>query len=67
MTTWAEANRVGMLAAAQAHGDYGIDTAIWPVDIYDAIYTADVVTMWRQMPRQFGAYAQRPRDHARAS
>ena len=60
MTTWAEANRVSMLAAAQAHGDYGIDTAIWPVDIYDAIYTADVVTIWRQMPRQFGAYANDP-------
>ncbi len=56
MTTWAEANRVGMLAAAQAHGDYGIDTATWPVSIYDAIYTAGVVTMWQQMPRQFGAY-----------
>jgi hypothetical protein len=56
MTTWAEANGVGMLAAAQAHGDYGIDTTIWPIDIYGAIYTADVVTMWQQMPRQFGAY-----------
>jgi IrrE N-terminal-like domain len=56
MTTWAAANGVGMLAAAQAHGDYGIDTAIWPVDIYDALYTAGVVTMWQQMPRQFGAY-----------
>ena len=56
MTTWAEANGVGMLAAAQAHGDYGIDTATWPVSIYDAIYTAGVVTMWQRMPRQFGAY-----------
>jgi Zn-dependent peptidase ImmA (M78 family) len=56
MTTWAEANGLGMLAAAQAHGDYRIDTATWPVSIYDAIYTAGVVTMWQQMPRQFGAY-----------
>jgi Zn-dependent peptidase ImmA (M78 family) len=56
MTTWAEASGLGMLAAAQAHGDYGIDTATWPVSIYDAIYTAGVVTMWQQMPRQFGAY-----------
>lgn len=56
MTTWAEANGVGMLAAAQAHGDYGIDTVTWPVSIYDAIYTAGVVTMWQRMPRQFGAY-----------
>jgi hypothetical protein len=49
-----------MLAAAQAHGDYGIDTAIWPVDIYGAIYTADVMTLWRHMPRQFGAYVNDP-------
>ena len=41
MTTWAEANGVGMLAAAQAHGDYGIDTATWPINIYDAIYTPE--------------------------
>jgi Zn-dependent peptidase ImmA (M78 family) len=60
MTTWAEANKVSMLAAAQAHGDYGIDTAIWPVDIYDAIYTAGVVAFWRQMPKQFGAYVNDP-------
>ena len=60
MTTWAKANGVGMLAAAQAHGDYGIDTATWPIDIYDAIYTAGVVTMWQQMPRQFGAYVNDP-------
>ncbi len=60
MTTWAKANGVGMLAAAQAHGDYGIDTATWPIDIYDAIYTAGVVTMWQQMPRQFGAYLNHP-------
>jgi len=60
MTTWAEANGTGMLAAAQAHGDYGIDTATWPVDIYDAIYTAGVVTMWQPMPRQFGAYINDP-------
>lgn len=60
MTTWAEANSVSMLAAAQAHGDYGIDTAVWPVDIYGAIYTADVMTIWRPMPRQFGAYVNDP-------
>lgn len=60
MTTWAEANGVSMLAAAQAHGDYGIDTATWPVDVYGAIYTADVMTIWRQMPKQFGAYINDP-------
>lgn len=56
MTTWAEANRLGMLAATQAHGDYGIDTTGWPVDVYGAIAKATVVLMWRPMPRQFGAY-----------
>jgi IrrE N-terminal-like domain len=56
MTTWAQANRLGMLAAAQAHGDYGIATATWPIEIYDTIYDAGVVTMWQQLPRQFGAY-----------
>jgi len=60
VTTWAEANGVSMLAAAQAHGDYGIDTATWPVDVYGAIYTADVMTIWRQMPKQFGAYINDP-------
>lgn len=60
MTSWAEANKVGMLAAAQAHGDYGIDTATWPVDVYDAIFQAEVVLMWRQMPKQFGAYVNDP-------
>ena len=60
MTTWAKANGVGMLAAAQAHGDYGIDTTTWPIDIYDAIYDAEVVTMWQQLPRQFGAYVNDP-------
>ena len=60
MMTWAQANGLSMLAAAQAHGDYGIDTASWPVDIYDAIYTAGVMTMWRQMPKQFGAYVNDP-------
>jgi hypothetical protein len=49
-----------MLAAAQAHGDYGVDTATWPIDIYSAIYDAGVVTMWQQLPRQFGAYVNDP-------
>jgi len=56
MTTWAEANRLGMLAAAQAHGDYRIDTTVWPVDVYSAIYDAGVILMWQWMPRQFGSY-----------
>ena len=67
MTTWAKANGVGMLAAAQAHGDYGIDTATWPIDIYDAIFTVGVVTIWRQMPKAVRRLRQRPGVHARVS
>lgn len=51
---------MGMLAAAQAHGDYGIDTATWPIDVYDAIYQAGVVLMRRRLPKQFGAYVNDP-------
>lgn len=60
MTSWALANSTGMLAAAQAHGDYGIDTAAWPVDVYGALRTAGVAIMWQPMPRQFGAYVREP-------
>jgi hypothetical protein len=56
MTTWVEANRLANLAAAQAHGDLGIDTSTGPVDVYGAICGARVMLMWRPMPRQFGAY-----------
>jgi hypothetical protein len=56
MTTWLEANRLANLAAAQAHGDFGIDTSSPPIDVYGAIGDAGVVLMWRTMPRQFGAY-----------
>lgn len=60
MTTWTEANRLAHLAAAQAHGDLGVNTAAPPIDIYSAIGEADVVLMWRPMPRQFGAYISEP-------
>lgn len=56
MTTWSEANRVAMLGAAQAHGDYTIDTAVWPVDIYGTIARTGIVLMWQRLPQQFGAY-----------
>jgi len=60
MTTWLEANRLANLAAAQAHGDFGIDTSTPPIDVYGAIGEAGVVLMWRTMPRQFGAYVAEP-------
>jgi IrrE N-terminal-like domain len=60
MTTWLEANRLANLAAAQAHGDLGIDTSAPQVDVYSAIGGADVLLMWRPMPRQFGAYIAEP-------
>lgn len=60
MTTWLEANRLANLAAAQAHGDFGIDTTAPPIDVYGAIGDAGVVLMWRPMPRQFGAYVAQP-------
>lgn len=56
MTTWLEANRLANLAAAQAHGDLGIDTSKPPIDVYGAIGDAGVVLIWRPLPRQFGAY-----------
>lgn len=58
--TWLEAHRLANLAAAQAHGDLGIDRAAPPVDVYRAIGDAGVVLMWRPMPRQFGAYIAEP-------
>jgi hypothetical protein len=60
MTTWLEAHRLANLAAAQAHGDFGIDTSAPPIDVYGAIGDAGVVLMWRPMPRQFGAYVAEP-------
>jgi len=60
MTTWHEANQLANLAAAQAHGDFGIDTSMPPVDVYKAIGDAGAVLMWRPMPRQFGAYVAEP-------
>jgi hypothetical protein len=56
MTSWLDANRLANLAAAQAHGDLGVDTTAPPIDVYDAIGEAGVILMWRPMPRQFGAY-----------
>jgi hypothetical protein len=64
MTTWLEANRLANLAAAQAHGDLGVDTSAPPIDVYSAIGAAGVVLMWRPLPRQFGAYVAEPGSRA---
>ena len=56
MSTWIEAHRLANLAAAQAHGDLGIDPASFPVDVYGAIGDADVMLIWGPMPRLFGMY-----------
>lgn len=60
MSTWTEAHRLANLAAAQAHGDLGIDPAIFPVDVYGAIGDADVMLIWRPLPRLFGMYLDEP-------
>lgn len=51
MSTRTEAHRLANLAAAQAHGDLGIDPASFPVDVYGAIGDADVMLIWRPLPR----------------
>ena len=56
MSTWIEAHRLANLAAAQAHGDLGIDPASFPVDVYGAIGDADVMLIWRPLPRLFNMY-----------
>lgn len=60
MSTWAQAHRIANLAAAQAHGDFGIDTNRFPVDVYRAIDDASVVLMRRPLPRLFGMYFDEP-------
>lgn len=60
MSTWTEAHRLANLAAAQAHGDLDIDPASFPVDVYGAIGDADVMLIWRPLPRLFGMYLDEP-------
>lgn len=54
--TWQSAIRVAAIAAAQAHGDLGIDTQAVPVDVDAAIDRAGVVLMYRPLPSLFGVY-----------
>ncbi len=61
MMSWLEAHRVANLAAAQAHGDLGINTDCYPIDVYRALTTAGIELMWQPMPRLFGAYVNEPR------
>jgi hypothetical protein len=60
MSTWTEAHRLANLAAAQAHGCLGVDPSSFPVDVYGAIGEADVMLIWRPLPRLFGMYLDEP-------
>lgn len=60
MSTWLQAHRAANFAAAQAHGELGVDPATFPIDVYAAIASADVKLMWRPLPRAFGFYLDRP-------
>lgn len=64
MVTWADAHRIAMIAAAHAHHDYGVNTSTPPVDVAGALARAGLPTMWRPMPRLFGAYLHGPGMHA---
>ena len=54
--SWQMANRVASIAAAQAHGELGIDELVWPIDVASAIDAAGLELMYRPMPALFGAY-----------
>lgn len=55
MTSWREAHSVAILAALKAHRT--LDVPIEPpVDVPRAIHAADLLLMWRPMPRLFGAF-----------
>lgn len=60
MSTWLQAHRMANLSAAQAHGDLGVDPSRFPIDVYGAIEAADVLLMWRPLPRAFGMYVDSP-------
>lgn len=60
MSTWLKAHQLANLAAAQAHGDLGVDPERFPVDVYGAIGEADVMLIWRPLPRLFGVYLDEP-------
>lgn len=54
--TWQVANRIASIAAAQAHGQLGIDSKSLPIQVSDAIAKADVTLMWQRLPALFGVY-----------
>jgi hypothetical protein len=62
MTTWLEAHRLANVAAAQAHHDLHVDTSHWRIDVTAAIARANVLLLWRPLPRLFGAYINEPGD-----
>lgn len=55
--TWRDAQSAGMIAAAQAHGDLGVNRSEPFVDVVSALANAGVRhLMWRPMSVLFGAY-----------
>lgn len=60
MSTWLQAHRAANFAAAQAHGDLGVDPARFPIGVYNAIAAAGVTMMWRPLPGAFGFYLDEP-------
>lgn len=54
--SWSVANRVASIAAAQAHGELGVDVEAGPIDVAAAIAAAGIELMYRPMPALFGAY-----------
>lgn len=58
--TWADANRLANIAAAQAHHALNVETSAPPIDVRGAINAADILLMWRPMPRMFGMYINEP-------
>jgi Zn-dependent peptidase ImmA (M78 family) len=54
--TWQSANRVAAIAAAQAHGDLGVDSSAVPIDIGAAVDRAGVALIYRPLPTLFGVY-----------
>jgi Zn-dependent peptidase ImmA (M78 family) len=53
---WQSAHRVAAIAAAQAHGDLGIDTTQVPVEVGESVHRAGVPLMYRPLPTLFGVY-----------
>lgn len=58
--TWATAHQAANIAAAQAHFALGVVTTDPPVDVEDAIRSADVTLMTQPMPKLLGVYVNEP-------